>query len=271
MRGEAAVRRVGPRELERLRDDLSGRDLAIVGQVAEFRLMSAGQIRAVHFALSEHDNELAAARACQRVLARLVRDRLLVRLERRVGGVRAGSASFVYGLAPVGQRVLALRGPRRRYHEPTVRFLEHTLAITQLVVDMTTAARRGLLDIVGCQAEPRCHRQVPGSGGRTLLRPDLFLVLGVGDFEHRWFVELDRGNESLPVLVRKCRLYETYYRTGREQAAHGVFPRVCWIVPDDRHRDRLRAAIDHDRRLTDRLFVVTTSSRDLVTLTGGEP
>ncbi|HLX87620.1 MAG TPA: replication-relaxation family protein, partial [Acidimicrobiales bacterium] len=119
MRGEAAVRRVGPRELERLRDDLSGRDLAIVGQVAEFRLMSAGQIRAVHFALSEHDNELAAARACQRVLARLVRDRLLVRLERRVGGVRAGSASFVYGLAPVGQRVLALRGPRRRYHEPT--------------------------------------------------------------------------------------------------------------------------------------------------------
>jgi len=96
-------------------------------------------------------------------------------------------------------------------------------------------------------------------------------VLGVGDFEHRWFVELDRGNESLPVLVRKCRLYETYYRTGREQAAHGVFPRVCWIVPDDRHRDRLRAAIDHDRRLTDRLFVVTTSSRDLATLTGGEP
>ena len=32
---------------------------------------------------------------CRRVLARLVDERLLVRLDRRVGGVRAGSASFV--------------------------------------------------------------------------------------------------------------------------------------------------------------------------------
>jgi len=271
MRGDPAPRHyVGPRGLERLRGELSGRDLAVVGQVGELRLMSARQIRTVHFPLDEHDNELAAVRACQRVLARLVRDGLVVRLERRVGGVRAGSASFVYGLGPVGQRVLSLGGPRRRYHEPTVRFLDHTLAITQLVVDMTTASRRGSVEVLVCQAEPRCYREFTAAAGRTVLRPDLFLALGVGEFEHRWFVEIDRGHESLPVLVRKCRLYEAYYQSGKEQADHGVFPRVCWVVPDDRRGDRLEGAIGRDRRLTDRLFVVTTTGQGLATLVGGE-
>ncbi len=271
MRGESLSRHyVGPRGLERLRGELSGRDLAVVGQVAELRLMSARHIRVVHFPLEEHDNELASVRACQRVLARLVRDGLLTRLQRRVGGVRAGSASFIYGLGPVGQRVLSLGGPRRRYHEPTSRFLDHTLTVTQLVVDVTTASRRGHLDVLTCQAEPRCYREFTGAGGRTVLRPDLFLSLGVGDFDRRWFVEIDRGSESLPVLLRKCRLYETYYQSGKEQADHGVFPRVCWIVPDGRRGDRLRPAIGRDRRLSDRLFVVTTTEHGMVTLAGGE-
>ena len=57
--------------------------------------------------------------------------------------------------------------------------------------------------------------------------------LGSGEYELRWFIEVDRGSESLPVIVRKCRLYADYYQSGREQAnGGGVFPRVCWIVPD---------------------------------------
>jgi hypothetical protein len=250
---------------------LTRRDLAIVGQVAELRLVAASHIRAVHFCLREHDNELAATRACQRVLARLVRERLLVRLERRVGGVRAGSASYVYGLGPVGQRALGLEGPRRRYHEPTLRFLDHTLAISQLVVDVTTASREGVLDVLTCQAEPRCYREFYGMGGRIVLRPDCFLALGVGEYEHRWFIEVDRSSESLPVVVRKCRLYEHYYQSGKEQAAHGVFPTVCWIVPDERRARQLRRAIASDRQLTDRLFAVTTTEADLATLSGGAP
>src|ERR1019366_9149983 len=97
---------LGPKGLRQLRSELSGRDLAIIGQVADLRLMSARQIETIHFPLSEHESSHAASRACQRALARLVRDRLLARLERRVGGVRAGSAAFVYGLGQVGQRAL---------------------------------------------------------------------------------------------------------------------------------------------------------------------
>ncbi len=271
MSGEAAGRRyVGPESLEQLRGELSGRDLAIVGQLADLHLMSARQITAIHFTTDEHDNELAAARASQRVLARLARDGLVVRLERRIGGMRAGSAGYIYGLGALGQRVLGIEGPRRRRYEPSLRFLDHTLAISQLVVEVTMAARSGELDILTCQAEPRCHREFSGLGGRVLLRPDLFLVLGVGEFEHRWFVEIDRGTESVPVVLGKCRTYNAYYRSGREQAAHGVFPRVCWIVPDEHRADTLRRAITRDRRLDDRLFTVTTTDVALRVLTGSQ-
>jgi hypothetical protein len=272
MSGEAASRHyVGPEGLDRLRGELSGRDLAIVGQLAELRLMSAKQITAIHFTLDEHDNELAAARASQRVLARLAHDGLVLRLERRIGGMRAGSAGYIYGLGALGQRALGIEGPRRRRYEPSLRFLDHTLAITQLVVVVTAAARSGALDILSCQAEPRCHREFSGLGGRVLLRPDMFLVLGVGEFEHRWFVEIDRGTESVPVVLGKCRTYDAYYRSGREQAAHGVFPTVCWIVPDPHRAEVLRRAIAKDRRLGDQLFVVTTMKGALGTLTGGQP
>ena len=114
---------LSPRGLLLLREQLSGRDLAILGQVSDLRLMTARQIEAIHFPLTEHDSARGAARARQRVLERLTRQGLLSRLERRIGGVRAGSAAFVYALGPTGQRVLMPDGARRRYYEPTERFL----------------------------------------------------------------------------------------------------------------------------------------------------
>lgn len=251
------VGRVG---LDDLRADLSGRDLAIIGQVANLRLMTGRQIEAVHFPVGEHETAAAAARAARRCLERLACQRLLVRLDRRIGGIRAGSLSFVYALGPVGHRVLQRSDARPRYREPSAIFVDHTLGVAQLVIDLTEAARRDELDLLGCQAEPRCWRQFTSTSGLTVLRPDLFVSLGVGDFEHRWFVEVDRGTEHLPALIRKCRQYEAYYATGVEQAEHGVFPRACWIVPDARRADRLRTAIDDDRRLTDTLFHVTTTN-----------
>jgi hypothetical protein len=253
---------VSARGVTRLRDQLSERDLAIIGQVAELRLMSARQIQAVHFADSEHDNGAAATRARQRVLKRLCRGRLLIALERRIGGIRAGSAGLVLALGPVGQRVLAVDGPRRRSHEPTWRFVDHTLAIAQLMVDVTVAARQAVLEVLLAQAEPTSWRQFSGLGGRRWLRPDAFVVLGVSEYELRWFIEIDRASESLPVVLRKCRLYADYYQSGKEQSAHGgVFPRICWVTPDEARAERLSQAIARDRALPDRLFVVTTAEQ----------
>jgi Replication-relaxation len=244
--------------------------MGIIRQVAELRLMSARQIQAIHFPGSEHRSESAAIRARQRVLARLCQERLLAPLERRVGGVRAGSAGLVLALGPVGQRVLASGGSRRRAYEPSLRFFDHTLAVAQLAVDINLAARQGLVELLSFQAEPESWRAFANMGGRRWLRPDAFVVLGSGEYELRWFIEVDRASESLPVIVRKCRLYADYYQSGTEQAAHGVFPRVCWIVPDEPRAERVRATITRERGLPQRLFVVTTSAQAVGVLSSHE-
>jgi hypothetical protein len=268
--GVAAQFNVPRRGVAQLRARLSERDMGIIRQVAELRLMSARQIQAIHFPSSNHESESAATRARQRVLARLCRERLLAALERRVGGVRAGSAGLVLVLGPVGQRVLTSGGPRRRAYEPTMRFFDHTLATSQLAVDLTLAARHGSIELLALRAEPQSWREFADMSGRRWLRPDAFVVLGSGEYELRWFIEVDRSSESLPVVIRKCRLYADYYQSGTEQAAHGVFPRVCWVVPDEARAERVREAIARERRLPDGLFVVTTSAQAVGVLSSRE-
>lgn len=261
--------RCGHRQLALLKTQLSERDVAIVRQVAELRLMSTRQIETLHFGPGPHASRVTARRTCQRVLRRLVAHRLLLPLERRVGGVRAGSASFVYALGPVGQRLVDLEGPRRRLREPGAAFVDHTLAIGQLVVALTLAAGRGLCELLALEAEPRCWRAFTGTGGQQVLRPDLFVSLGVGEFEHRWFVEVDRGQEHLPTLLRKCRHHEAYYRSGTEQGRHGVAPRVCWLMPSDRQVGRLLSGIERAGDLTTRLFTAGITEQAVEMLCGG--
>lgn len=269
MRGIEAKRRyVSARGVKRLRDNMSERDMGIVRQVNELRLMSGGQIQAIHFPSSAHVSDLSATRARQRVLKRLIRYGILSPLGRRIGGVRAGSAGLVVAPGPLSQRVLRTQGPRRRIYEPTARFFDHTLATSQLVVDLMVAARRGRIESAAYEAEPNCWRAFSMVGVSRMLKPDLAVALGVAGYDLRWFCEIDRATESLPVVIRKCRLFAEYYQTGTEQAKNGsgVFPRVCWIVPDQDRAERIKRAIAADHRLPERLFVVTTSDQAVATL-----
>lgn len=263
--------RTSQKGVERLSGRLSARDLAILGQVADLRLMSARQIGALHFSDADHKSALAATRSCNRVLERMVRDRLLIRLDRRIGGVRAGSVSFVYALGRVGQRVLALRGARLRFREPSDHFTDHTLAISDLVVRLALAGRAGSFELLDLQPEPRCWRRFAGSFGMVTLRPDLSIAIGAREFEYRWFIEVDRGSEHLPTVLTKCRTYDDYYRTGIEQRALEVFPRVCWIVPDQKRAEALTQRINDDRHLTTAMFQVTTTDQALISLSGVKP
>jgi hypothetical protein len=239
--GVSARLNVSARGVARLRERLSERDQAILRQVGELRLMSGRQIQAIHFPTTAHLSEAAATHARQRVLTRLTRERLLTPLKRRVGGVRAGSAGLVLALGPIGQRVLTPGGSRRRAYEPILRFFDHTLAASQLAVELNVADRAGVLELLSWEAEPQSWREFSGLEGRRVLRPDAFVSLGSGGYELRWFCEIDRSTESVPTVLRKCQLYADYYQSGREQAAHGgVFPRVCWIVPDELRAERLR-------------------------------
>lgn len=259
---------VGRRRLGQIEAGLSDRDRSIMRSVASLRLISAKQLEALHFA--EHATPLSAARSCRRVLERLATLRVLARLDRRVGGVRAGSAGFVYRLGPVGDRLVRAGRPRHRAAEPSLTFVDHTLAVAQVAVDLSSAARTGDFELLTLEVEPACWREIPTPFARPeMLKPDLFVAVGVGDYEYRRFVEVDRGTEHLPAIKRKCAAYERYYRAGEEQHRHGVFPKVIWSVPD---ATRARLVLSALPRADggEALFAVTTSAELVSVLCGGE-
>lgn len=264
------IYRTGSKDFAEIRHRISGRDLAIIGMIADLRLMSGRHIEMMFFASDSHLTANAASRAARRVMARLVQDRILVRLVRQIGGVRAGSRAFVYGLGPVGHRLLRLTSARPRYREPSALFVEHTLAISELVVLVTRATNQGRGELIRWQGEPECWRSFSTASGRATLRPDLYLALGVGDFEYRFFIEVDRGTEHLPALVRKVRLYDRYYRSGREQSNDGLFPTVLFVASNAQRAETIQRGLHEVKELTIELFATTHDGDVLRALLGDD-
>jgi len=107
------------------------------------------------------------------------------------------------------------------------------------------------------------------SGGTETLKPDLAVVTTLGEFEDSWFVEVDRGTESIPTLIRKCRQYLAYRQTGQEQLDREVFPLVLWVLPDQRRVDRLHEALATARGIDSSIFRLTTPDAAATTIAGG--
>jgi hypothetical protein len=213
-------------ELER---SLTPREHLVLATLTRVRLASAVHLERLHFGD-------VTRRQARQVLARMVTRRLLLRLPRTVGGVRAGSGGYVYGLDTAGAR---LATPGNRRHQPWnvgSAFLAHTLSITELYVRLVEAHRLGTLKLGTFTAEPGCWRSfaAPG-GGRATLKPDAYVTVDVDRYEDLWFIEVDRSTEATPTLRRKCDTYRRYWQTGTEQARSGIFPRVLWLVPNE-HR-----------------------------------
>ena len=237
--------RVGRTRLLRLADELDERERVIVEVVAKLQLMSHAQLASLLDPLHPHASAASTARAIRRTLAQLTELGVLARLERRVGGVRAGSAGYVYYLGPVGQRLVAYwegRGlVRGRFRpEPGGRYVRHRLAVSELYVQLCSADRQGGLDLLTFDAEPDCWRRyLDGFGGSLVLKPDAFVRVGIGAYEERCFVEVDLGTESRLVIAGKVRAYLDYFNSGSEQAASSVFPRVVLLTNTEARRSAL--------------------------------
>jgi hypothetical protein len=270
---ERRARRLRDRHLLAIDRDLGDRERAILTDLSRFKYLTGSQLQALHF--THHTSSTAAARICRRVLLRMADIRVIEHLDRRIGGVRAGSASFVWRVGLIGDRLLRQangNGVRARRKEPSTHHLDHCLAIADTYVALVVASRTGRVDMLRCDPEPASWRYYLGAGGqREILKPDLFTVTATAEYEDFHFIEIDRGTESIPTVIRQCQQYERYRRTGEEQRESGVFPRVLWVLPNEARLDKLREALARTRGLDDDLFRLTTSPEVVTALIGGSP
>jgi len=240
-RGYAMTRRARVTEayVAELTHKLAPRELALVADLDRLRLASVKQLERLHFTA---ESPKANATQARRALASLTELRVVVRLGRRVGGVRAGSQAFVYALDVAGQRLASACGIRiRRPWTPGLAFIAHGLAVSELYLQLVEASRSGTLDVLDFDTEPACWRTFTGLGGaRTVLKPDAFVRLGLSDFEDAYFVEVDRATHSGPSVARKLTSYRRYWQTAREQNRWGgVFPKVLVLVPSEARKAAL--------------------------------
>lgn len=252
---------------------LTDRDILILEDLERFRLLTTRQLQRLHLPakpLGEHATISAATRGTTRILTRLEGLGTITRLERRIGGVKHGSAVTIWHLAGAGERYLrARRGDpaRRRYAEPGPVFLTHTIAVADVAVTLREQARTGRFELLELQPEPGNWRTFNAATGEPpTLKPDLFAVAADATTETHSFVEVDLDTEHLPAVLRKCRTYQRYFQSGLEQAARGLFPAVVWLVPTVKRARDIQLAINATRDLEPGLFWVTTTDQALAHL-----
>lgn len=253
----------------RLLDRLSERDVRILLDLDRLRLLTGNQLRRLYFPLG---NPITQARKVRALLKRLSDLGVLVRLPRRVGGLRAGSEGFVVGLSGWGQAVLDLDNEHSRRHrritETKLAYQEHVLAVSELYVRLVEHARSGRIDLLTFAGEPGAWRRFSGSGGQTVtLKPDAFVRIGVGDIELVSFIEQDMATESPSTIARKLGVYVAYWRSASEQRRGGVFPRVWWLVPTLARLETIASCIRRLPHEARELFAVCLTDEAVPSLT----
>lgn len=228
----------------------------------------------------EYASSASALRQTQRHLASLAQQRLLMSLERRVGGWQGGSAVTIWAATTRGHRRVATdegnvatdegnEVPRRqRPREVSTTFLDHLLAITEVRTSIEEAVRQEADTEAAVALEPECWRTALSPSGQVqVLRPDLAVTITSPAYEDRYLIEVDRATENPGRVIATCWRYQEH----QAQASDGgVFPLVVWLVPTDRRRHRLERAIAHSTGLLRDLFRVIRLDQ-LPTLIHGGP
>lgn len=260
-----AGRRISRKQLDTLRSSLSERDWNVIRMAGKFRFVTAKHLTLTLF--QGHASDASAARTCRRVLARLRSQRVLGVMERRIGGLRAGSEGMVYYLDTAGERLhRQVTGStiRQRFEEPSARFMDHTLAIADIAAQLHHEVTTRGGEIVSLAPEPR-RTYTAAHGGTGRLVPDLAVELAGepgADTISAFFVEVDLGHESLPTLINKCLAIEQYRASGEEQRQFGGFPRIIWAMNStkpattERRIAALARSIDEHPQLPQHLYTV---------------
>jgi len=239
--------RRGPEE-RRVR--LTPRDLEIIRAVCRHGAMTSKQIRFLFFQRGGH---LASRQAACRRLKALTESGYLGRLRLPTP---FGSGPYVY-LPVVGSQValesdelaLAKQSKRERLRSATA--IAHRLEIVDFYVALTFSLRQRDGSMLAWLTERQAHCDLEALSRSKPFTPDAFCLWQVDDKEGAFFLEWDRGTESMTRLADKLNRYEVYYR-GSVYRDHlgvtGLRPRVLFILPGER---RLRKFVSWlSRRLS---------------------
>lgn len=263
-------RSVTTRRLDDITARLDELDWNVLETIALLRLVSGPQLqRAIH------GPDDAAKQRRIRQMSRLSRLGLTLRFERPAGRPEGGAYPSVYALDVAGLRLMypEMAKPRRPW-APSNPYVAHHLAVAEVYVGLVELTRQAgaEVEILSLATEPKCWRSwITTLGIPMTLKPDAHLVLGTEADEAHWWVEVDRGTESLPRILAKCRTYLDYWRTGIEEAARGVFPKVLWVVPTERRRNQLIKALQRLDAEDQILFAVSTDDQATSVLAGPGP
>lgn len=259
-RPRATPIRVHQPHVEWLLQRLSERDWAILETVNRLHLATGSQLERLHFTQLQGRSRSIMR---WRVLKRLVDSRALLTLNRRAGGASRGSAPLCFALDTAGRRLLQLRTagddavPRvRRSGQPGERFVEHTLAVAELYVELTERTRNSRARLQTFLAEPAAWWPISSGGW---LKPDAYVVLGTDRITDYWWYEADLATESLPTVRRKLLVYLDFVRNGLT-GPDSVVPRVLVAVPTEVRRKAVEAIVAGLGDPADRLFSVTVSA-----------
>lgn len=268
IKGVHSSPRISAKQLEKIAASLSPRDWSILSTTGVYRFVTARQLTLMFF--HDHASDASAARTARRVLSRLRSLRILGVVERRIGGIRAGSEGMVYYLDTAGERLhrnATGSATRKRFDEPSARFMDHTLAITNLAAELHHHIRIRGAEIVSLTPEPRRSYTAP-HGGVGRLAPDLAAELAArpgAETVSAFFIEIDLGHESLPTLVNKAVAYEQYRASGEEQRHYGGFPRIIWAMDSpksattQRRIEALSRALEEHPQIPHHLHTIITT------------
>lgn len=211
------------------------------------------------FALTRYSSASSAHRQTLRHLADLEEQRLVTRLERRIGGWQRGSDVAVWSLTTTGLRLLTGSTRRQRPQAVSTTFLAHTLATTEVCLVVSETVREIEGAEVSLAQEPDCWRSFPSpAGGLITLRPDLTATITSPEYTDHYFLEVDRATENPARIVRTTRQYLAYQQSGIEQEALGVFPAVIWIMPHAKRQAQLTRHLSVEPGVPSDLWLVIT-------------
>jgi hypothetical protein len=231
--------------------------------------MTRAQIQRLFF---RKDGRLASVQAACRRLTILTEREYLARVRLPV---TQGSGPYVYlpgrtadGVLDKDEREQLGRRRRGRRVESAAGFL-HGLEVVDFYIALKEALEGRGGTIVTWLGEGDARYQFARGGKRLLLNPDGYCLWALGHEESSFFLEWDRGTESMTRFSQKLVRYEAYYLTNAHHdhlGQVGLKPRLLIVVPDERREDNMSSWMARRRKKGEfaSLPTVLVATRDFV-------